>query len=171
MARIRRPRKISDELIEDICWRINIGWTLRDIENENIASQASIHRWLSKGGELYDDFRKRYARARTGSAEAKYESINTIMRRMLLPKSDQKHIDANTGRVIIDTLKWQAAKLDPGKYGERKEVEHKGSVEVRPVREDAPDWLQGAIEASPNVVTIDGKAQEVEEEDAGDSVA
>ena len=43
-------------------------------------------------------------------------------------------------RVLIDTLKWAAAKANPSEYGEKQTVEHQGAqtLQVRIVEDDAP---------------------------------
>jgi hypothetical protein len=43
-------------------------------------------------------------------------------------------------RVLIDTLKWAAAKANPSEYGEKQTVEHQGAqtLQVKIVEDDAP---------------------------------
>jgi len=45
-----------------------------------------------------------------------------------------------TDRVLIETLKWAAAKTNPAEYGERQTVEHQGAqtLQVKVVEEEAP---------------------------------
>jgi hypothetical protein len=179
----KTTNRLTTELAAEICHRVTLGHTLHDIQTNKIASSASISRWLNRTGKLYDDFRRRYARARQGSAEAIYEAIQAIERRALLPRwipvldddgnqvlddkgkptteLNPKYVDPSTARVVIDSMKWRASKMNPKQYGERREIEHKGRIEHQPVSADAPDWLQKAIEDSPNVVTIEGNSREV----------
>lgn len=57
-------------------------------------------------------------------------------------------------RVLIETLKWAAAKANPVEYGEKQTVEHQGTqtLQVRVVEDDAPvrneKALHGAMVAS-----------------------
>ena len=53
-------------------------------------------------------------------------------------------LDPNAGRVAIDALKWTASKLKPKEYGERRQVEQRTEVSVRPI-DHCPDWLKMKI--------------------------
>ena len=52
-------------------------------------------------------------------------------------------------RVLIETLKWAAAKTNPAEYGEKTTVEHQGSpvLQVKIVEDDAPVRNEQALQA------------------------
>ena len=54
-----------------------------------------------------------------------------------------------TDRVLIETLKWAAAKTNPAEYGEKTTVEHQGSptLQVKIVEDDAPVRNVQALQA------------------------
>lgn len=54
-----------------------------------------------------------------------------------------------TDRVLIETLKWAAAKTNPAEYGEKTTVEHQGSpvLQVKIVEDDAPVRNEQALKA------------------------
>lgn len=57
-------------------------------------------------------------------------------------------------RVLIETLKWSAAKANPAEYGEKQTVEHQGAqtLQVRIVEDDAPLRNPKAAEQVGNAV-------------------
>ena len=78
-------------------------------------------------------------------------------------------------RVLIETLKWAAAKANPVEYGEKQTVEHQGSqtLSVKIVEDDAPVRNQKALEAgkvsaviaAPLVFAVPAKTAEHEDDD------
>ena len=58
-----------------------------------------------------------------------------------------------TDRVLIETLKWAAAKTNPAEYGEKTTVEHQGSpvLQVKIVEDDAPVRNEKALQAGMGV--------------------
>ena len=70
---------------------------------------STICLWLSQD----EDFAEQYARACEMRGDAKFEDTDEIMEELR-----QGKIDAATARVLIDTVKWQAGKLKPKKYGD-----------------------------------------------------
>jgi hypothetical protein len=76
---------------------------------------TTIDRWLSADEQL----RQRYARAKEAQADYMADEMMQIA---------DTTTDPQKARLQLDTRKWLAAKLKPKKYGEKQEVEHKGSV-------------------------------------------
>lgn len=127
---------------------------------EYITKLPGAPKWRTIWGWLRRDskFAADYARAKACSAEGGYEEIRQIERRMTVAKHiarrtvdgegnevtvydpNPEYIDPMTGRVLIDSIKWRLARLRPKVYGERLEIEHSGSVEVKPSAQ-APDWM------------------------------
>lgn len=126
------------------------------------------------GDEKYREFSERYTRARAASGDLAYATLMDYERRMLLPKwlpnpdydaaaareakkagqpydvptriENPEYLDPTTGRVVVDSAKWRAAKLKPQVYGEKVEVAHSGSVRHQHLhRLEAPAWLQDRI--------------------------
>jgi hypothetical protein len=79
-------------------------------------SWPTISKWLNEK----PDFVTQYARAREDQAEAHADRIIEI--------ADDKTIDANHKRIMVDARKWVASKLKPKRYGDKLDLEHKGEV-------------------------------------------
>jgi hypothetical protein len=79
----------------------------------------------------------------------RYQKAKVLLGQALAEEALQVARDSSTSttaidRVLIDTLKWKAAKANPAEYGERQTVEHQGAqtLQVKVVEEEAPR-LQG----------------------------
>ena len=66
---------------------------------------------------MFPSFSDDYMRARDDRGDLRNDKIDEIRDNMLAGL-----IDFNTARVAIDTLKWQAGKEAPKRYGERLEL-------------------------------------------------
>ncbi len=89
-----------------------------------------------------------------------YDKIIDMERRMLLPKTIENpeftedgdepklianpdYVDPQTGREIINSVKWRLSKLQPKLYGDRLELA--GQVATTPLSDQAPAWLKEGI--------------------------
>ena len=81
-----------------------------------------------------EDWFKRYQKTKTLLGQAFAEEAIAIAR-------ESTSQTTATDRVLIETLKWAAAKANPVEYGERQTVEHQGAqtLQVKVVEEEAPD--------------------------------
>jgi len=84
----------------------------------------AFYKTLATGDE---ELGQNYVRARKSRADTRAERIDEIMECMTLVKNDPRYIDPNTARVMIDAIKWQAAKENHSRYGDKIAVE-----EVKP---------------------------------------
>jgi hypothetical protein len=88
-----------------------------------------VRRWLI--GQ--EDWFQRYQKTKTMLGQAFAEEAITVAR-------ESTSGSTATDRVLIETLKWAAAKANPVEYGEKQTVEHQGSqtLSVKIVEDDAP---------------------------------
>lgn len=86
----------------------------------DICDPSNFFRRLSMPGPEGDALRDSYARAREARADARFESIDAVLGNLHAGK-----IDAQVARVMIDTIKWQAGKERPARYGERTQVDNR----------------------------------------------
>jgi hypothetical protein len=125
-----RKQEIFDGLIN---W-ISNGYSLTSFCKENHVSTETAFQLIDK-----DEVNtKRYARAREIQAELFFDKIQDVAN-----KRDEDHTPftgANViqrDKLIIDSLKWQASKMLPKKYGDKIEVdqklEHSGSIQVEQI--------------------------------------
>lgn len=92
-------------------------------------SHGTLRRWIDERPEWVEG----YQRAKKLLAAALAEEAITVAR------ETTNHSSA-ADRLLIDTLKWAAAKANPAEYGERQTVEHQGAqtLQVKVVEEEAP---------------------------------
>jgi hypothetical protein len=81
---------------------------------EGNPSRHIIDNWEEENPE----FRTMYARAKTRRGEYYAEKINQVR-----DDVEKGKLGASEGRVIIDTLKWQAAKFYPKMFNDKQEVD------------------------------------------------
>lgn len=104
-----------------ICESLIDGDSLKLIcKPDDMPSCVTVYAWLNKGlaekeGD-YRDFLNLYIRAREEQGEGMVDEMLTI--------SDDKELDANQKRIMIDTRKWIASKLKPQKYGDKLDLNH-----------------------------------------------
>lgn len=105
-----RPSSYTPEVAGAICELIETGHTSRQIDAmPAMPSWPTVCRWL----DANEDFRKQYARARTLSAEALEAEVLHEVRTAETPEQVQK------ARVVLDAVKWSAAKRDPKRFGDK----------------------------------------------------
>lgn len=97
---------------------------------------GAMRRWIAED----EGWTQRYQRAKRLLAQALAEEAIQIAR-------DSTSSTTAIDRVLIDTLKWAAAKANPAEYGDRQTVEHQGAQElaIRIVEEDVPVRNAGAL--------------------------
>lgn len=116
-----RPSGYNEVIADEICRRLALGESVREIcTGSDMPSQSMVYRWLEQHG----DFREQYAQARERQADAKFEKAWEI--------AEAATVDnVQVARLQVDTIKWQAAKLSPKKYGDKIDVNHSGEVVAR----------------------------------------
>lgn len=96
---------------------------------ERPVTAGAMRKWIAAD----EGWVVRYARAKRLLAQAWAEEAVRIAR-------DSTTSSTAVDRVLIDTLKWAAAKANPAEYGERQTVEHQGAqtLSVKIVEDDMP---------------------------------
>jgi hypothetical protein len=123
---IGRPVEYTEEIAEEVCWRLAHGESLVSIcRDEHLPHCATIYRWLIR----FPTFCEMYARAREDQADTNADEILQIADEMPPEFTDEKgrtYLDQTFiqwQKNRIDARKWTAAKLKPRKYGDRMAVE------------------------------------------------
>lgn len=105
-----RPSIYSDAMADHICEMIANGQSLATIcKKWDTPSVSTVFRWLEK----MPGFREDYARARECQGDKAYSEIIDIEKDLA-----NKKIDAQSARVLIDSKKWRAGKMQPSVYGD-----------------------------------------------------
>lgn len=122
-----RPSDYSAEITTEICVRLGLGQSLREIcRDENMPDKSTVMRWLAANPA----FRDQYAGAREAQADYYAEEIieisddgtNDWMERQRndgsVEEVENKEV-LNRSRLRVDTRKWLMARMAPKKYGDR----------------------------------------------------
>ena len=144
-AKKGRPSIYTIELAEAICERIAHGKALTKIcKDKGMPAYQTVLRWRRDN----EEFAKLYRAAKEDAADTIADQIQDVIARV-----ESEELNPHQGRVMIDGLKWIAAKLKPGSYGDRIHQEHSGAVggagwvNVSTISDNAPEWLQERIKA------------------------
>lgn len=106
-----RQLSYTPEIAEEICNRIADGANLSLIcKLEDMPTQPTIRHWLREK----PDFLLLYTRAREDRADMRNERIDEYKNSVLTGE-----IPPDVARVAIEAEKWQAAKENPRRYGDK----------------------------------------------------
>lgn len=152
MARGKKPtgrNSFTQDFADRICERLAEGRSLRSIcSDDDMPSVSSVCKWLGQ----FPSFAEQYARAREAQADAIFDQILHIADTPV--EGERVKIGADGveitredmlghRRLQIDARKWMAGKLQPKKYGDKLELDHKGElgpITINLVRQpEAPD--------------------------------
>jgi hypothetical protein len=118
-----RPSSFTQEIADEICARIAKGESLRSIcsdeDGEWMPGLTTVRRWLSGSDDWNAEFRLQYAHAREDQGDFKFDQAWDLA-------ASATAEDIQVKRLQVDTVKWQAAKLAPKKYGDKVTQEHVG---------------------------------------------
>lgn len=128
------PTRYTQELGEEICTRLAEGESLRSIcKSAHIPPRQTVYLWLLRNES---GFAEKYALARELQADTLADEITDIADDSTNDYVERQMRDGTTARVFdkeavlrarlrVDARKWVAAKLRPGRYGER--IDHTSS--------------------------------------------
>lgn len=101
--KIGRPSIYSEELVEQLCFRLATGRTLTSVcEDEDMPDRITVWRWQ----DSKPDFRNSLVRAREASVDSDLDEMRGLGRRVL----KEKGLDPQRVRVAIDAFD-KAARL------------------------------------------------------------
>jgi hypothetical protein len=114
VRRVSQP--MTDELFAEVCERVaNGSSTLKISKEEGMPARSTMECWIDETEER----REAYEKARKRRGDYRFEMIDAIV-----AKISEGTLEANAGRVMIEAIKWQAAKENPRAYGDK--IEHVG---------------------------------------------
>lgn len=112
--------KFSIELCTEICEKVGTGENIMDVLDSDKKRYPSWSNWCAWKRE-YPEVQTMYMRAREDKSEAVDVQIDRVMQKL-----EQGLIDPTTARIMIDTLKWKAAKYYPKMFGDKVDVTTNG---------------------------------------------
>lgn len=123
--KLGRPSEYSPEVADQICLWVAKGKSLNKYCKEFGIGIETIYRWLRTN----DTFRERYGQAHDDRADLLADEVIDM-----LDEVDGKTVTFEMLALLklkADTRRWMAAKLKPGKWGERQVVQHDhGGVQI-----------------------------------------
>ncbi len=121
-----RPSIYSQELADRIFTEYGKGRSIREIcEQDDMPDRMTLWRWRNEK----PDFATALARAREANAETIEDQISDIEQRVLT-----EQVNPQAANVVLSSMRWRARVLHPNRYGDKAEVEHKGSLTVNVLR-------------------------------------
>jgi hypothetical protein len=111
---------IADQILEAIAGGVGLINFLDD-NKETMPSYPTVRRWLREEPEFLSD----YARAREDQGDYDSDLIRECVLKLMAGG-----IDPNNARAAMDGLKWNAARRQPKKYGDKVEIATTGTVQV-----------------------------------------
>lgn len=115
-----RPSDYTKEEADQICKWIASGKSLNKYCQMHGRDSSSVYRWLREER----DFASSYTHAHDNRADTLADEIIEIVDEVQFGTMEE----IAAARLRTDARKWIAAKLKPSKWGERIEVENKGSI-------------------------------------------
>jgi hypothetical protein len=113
-----RPSLYNEETALEVCVEVANGSNLTAIgQRADMPSERTLRDWAANN----ETFSQMYARARELRADARADRIDSYVTRTIAGE-----IDAQVARVAIDAEKWQAAKEQPRRYGDKVSAELTG---------------------------------------------
>ena len=115
-----RPTLFTDELANEICDRVSNGESIGDICKESyMPERPVVWRWRYENKTFSD----MYDIAMKNKADFKCDQTDEYIKKL-----ESGLIEPAAANVIINTLKWQAAKFYPRFYSDKQIVESKNET-------------------------------------------
>lgn len=162
-----RPTDYNTAIAELLCERLSTGkiGLERICSEEGMPGASTVWRWIAK----HADFREMYALARGYQSEVMYDDLLTIPNMPLTHNGEANGIplegaaamaEISRRKLVCDNLKFILAKLQPKRFGERKDINLDVNVRKQVSGEQFDQLLSAAREAP----RIEQETEEVEYE-------
>ena len=136
-----RPSIFTEELASEICRRLSLGESARQIcRGDDMPVMSTLMKWLTEPDKIA--FSEQYARARDCQADFYADEIIDIADEL------GEGVDSNAiniARLRIDSRKWKVARMSPRKYGDKQQIDHTSSDDsfrptiIKLIAEQLPD--------------------------------
>lgn len=142
-----RPTKYKERTANAICARLMMGESLISICNRKYyPAKRTVMYWLTR----HERFMHQYREAREFQQEFLYEEMfdiaddgsNDWMEKRKKDGDveivlDREHVSRS--KLRIETRMWAMARMAPKRYGDKKQVEHSGKVDIAEMDDEAID--------------------------------
>lgn len=146
-----RPTIYSDDLAKEICLRISNGRSLSSVcRDKDMPSRRTVYDWLAD--EDKKDFLHRYREADLQRADYHADELIEIA-----DSVEADTAEVAKARLQIDTRKWQIARMNATKYGDKQQVDNVSSDgSMTPVA--APDYSRLSDDELRQYAELESKA-------------
>lgn len=120
-----RPSIYTEKMAEDICRRISLGESARQIcRDETMPVLSTVMLWLTQADKVF--FSDQYDKARQWQADYYADEIVDI--------ADELCVDADSNsiqraKLQIDSRKWKVSRMSPRRWGDKQGIDHTSSDE------------------------------------------
>jgi len=116
-----RPAIYSDALAKELCLRISNGRSLSSVcRDKDMPSRSLVYDWLAD--EDKKEFMDRYREADLQRADFHADEMIEIA-----DSVEAESAEVAKARLQIDTRKWQVARMNATKYGDKQQVDNVSS--------------------------------------------
>jgi len=116
-----RKSEYTPEIADKICEMISEGASLSAIcRRDDMPHFSTVMRWLNQQPSFCD----KYARANLARADAKFEELDDVSEQAA---SAESAVTVAGLRLKADNIKWQLARMNAKKYGDKITQEHTGA--------------------------------------------
>ena len=135
-----RPTIYSDELARELCLRISNGRSLSSVcRDKDMPSRSIVYDWLADNKDFSDRYREADLQRADYHADEMIEIADSV---------EADTAEVAKARLQIDTRKWQLARMNATKYGDKQQVDNvssDGSMSSKPtvIRLVAPNTGEG----------------------------
>ena len=112
---------IANKIIEGL----SSGKSLIKVCDELNVGYSTVTNWIVE----FKEFKEKYTRARETQMDFIAEDILHI--------AEDESLSPETRRLMIDSRKWYAGKLNGKKYGDKQQIDHTGTVTLSALVEDS----------------------------------
>jgi len=160
----KRRKAYDREIFVRVCERM-AGWetTREALDNEGLAP-STFYQWMEREGSEGESLRNLFGRARLMLAESAFGEALEKSRALLLDDEiDQARVGAT--RLLVDTLKWYAERLNPRQYAMQRiepvaqtvhNVTNNLTLDARALDGNQREALRAMITQARDAKTIDG---------------
>ena len=114
-----RPTIYSDELAKEICLRISNGRSLSSVcRDKDMPSRSIVYDWLADNEDFSDRYREADLQRADFHADEMIEIADSV---------EAESAEVAKARLQIDTRKWQVARMNATKYGDKQQVDNVSS--------------------------------------------
>lgn len=114
-----RPSIYTNELAKEICLRISNGRSLSSVcRDKDMPSRSIVYDWLADNKDFSDRYHEADLQRADYHADEMIEIADSV---------EADTAEVAKARLQIDTRKWQVARMNATKYGDKVEIDNKSS--------------------------------------------